>query len=134
MATTKAAPIKDYLGNVIDNSYFLDAKDIYCVTCSNGDTFQILNIKRRAVAITTTCGDLIMSYSAQPLAASPAAPALPAGLPLSDEGRILIPDREDPHWFYIPKGVETLFFYAGRQGTFNAIFMDVPDQVEDSPV
>ena len=134
MATTKVAPIKDYLGNVIDGSYNLNAKDIFCVTCSNGDTFKIDDIKRRLCAISTTCGDLVMSYIQQPLAAAPAAPALPASLPLSLEGRILITDREHPSWFYIPKGVETLYFYAGRQGQFNAIFMDAPDQFEDSPV
>ena len=75
-----------------------------------------------------------MSYSVQPLAAAPAPPALPAGLALSTDKRIYIPDREDPHWYYIPNSVDTLFFFCTRQGTFNAIFLDVPDQFEDSPV
>ena len=133
MTQTKLEPIKDYLGHIVDGSYNMNVSDIYCVTCANADTFKIDHIKRRVCAISTTCGDLVMSFTQQPLAAAPAPPALPASLPLSLEGRILITDREHPSWFYIPKGVETLYFYCGRAGQFNAIFMDAPEQMEDAP-
>ena len=134
MPTTRVEPIKDYMGNIIDASYNMNVKDIYCVTCSNADSFKIDNIKRRLCAITTTCGDLVMSYNDTLTAAAPPAPALPDSLPISLEGRILITDREHPCWFYIPKGIETLYFYCGRAGQFNAIFMDAPDQIDDAPV
>ena len=61
-----------------------------------------------------------------------APPALPATLSPIQGNRFLVPDREHIVWYYVPVGVDLISFYAGRQGSFMAVFVRAPLQMQDA--
>lgn len=123
----KLTALKDYLGNIVD--YNVDGLNTYCVDAANGDSFKIENVKGNVIGITTTCGELQMSYEEE---LTTQAPSATASLSVSAERRIYIPDRLPMFWRYIPKDVDTIWFYADRTGLFNAVILTVPDQFQDA--
>ena len=125
-------PLKDYLGNLV--TYNQDSVERYCCSPPNGGRF---NIERPAkpynvVGITTTCGDLWCSFTTA-ISAAPDAPPGPTPLTNAQGDRFLIVDREPTEWFYVPDSVDTLWFFAGRLGSFEAVFVQAPEQMQDAP-
>ena len=125
-------PLRDYNANIVDGCYNIDGKQRFCCAATNGDAFAITRPpKYEVMGLITTCGDLWCSFT-DPLTGPPAAPpALPTTLTNLQGNRFLIPDREHIVWYYVPSDVETISFYAGRAGSFCAVFLTAPLQMQD---
>jgi len=125
--------LKDYQGNIVDGCYNIDSPERFCCFAGNSDAFAITRPpKTQAMGLVTTCGDLWCSYSVSLTAPPSAPPALPATLSPIQGNRFLVPDREHIVWYYVPVGVDLISFYAGRQGSFMAVFVRAPLQMQDA--
>ena len=134
MATfEKLEGLRDYNGNIVDGNYNIDSAQRFCAFPANNDAFAITRPpKYQVMGLTTTCGDLWCSFTASLTATPPAPPVLPATLTNISGNRFLVPDREHLVWYYVPDDVVTISFFCVRQGSFCAVFVQGPDQMQDA--
>ena len=126
--------IKDYKGNIVDGCFNVDSSQRFNCFPANNDAFAITRPSKpyNLMGLTTTCGDLWCSFTTALSAAPPAPPALPATLTTIAGDRFFIPDREHIVWYYVPADVTLISFFCVRQGSFSAVFVQAPDQMQDS--
>jgi hypothetical protein len=128
-------PLKDYLGNIVDGCFNLDSSQRFNCFAGNNDAFAITKPTKpyNVMGVCTTCGDLWCSMTTSLTSAPAAPPTLPATLSTLQSDRFMIPDREHLYWYYVPEDVVTLNFFCVRQGSFMAVFVQGPEQMQDKP-